>query len=73
MAKNLILWVVIAAVLMSVFNGFGTRAPSAQKLPYSDFLIQVQHPTLPCPSPTTTIALKLKRRPPLTTLATRLI
>ena len=42
MAKNLILWVVIAAVLMSVFNGFGTRAPSAQKLPYSDFLIQVQ-------------------------------
>jgi cell division protease FtsH len=42
MAKNLILWVVIAAVLMSVFNGFGTRAPSAQKLPYSDFLAQVQ-------------------------------
>ncbi len=42
MAKNLILWVVIAAVLMSVFNGFGTRAPSAQKLPYSDFLVQVQ-------------------------------
>ncbi len=41
MAKNLILWVVIAAVLMSVFNGFGTRAPSAQKLPYSDFLTQV--------------------------------
>lgn len=42
MAKNLILWVVIAAVLMSVFNGFGTRAPSAQKLPYSDFLTQVR-------------------------------
>src|SRR5438445_1397811 len=30
-------------------------------------------PTRPCPSPTTTIALKLNRRPPLTTLATRLI
>src|SRR2546427_5262519 len=30
-------------------------------------------PTWPAPSPTTTIALKLKRRPPLTTLATRLI
>src|SRR3954470_13870554 len=30
-------------------------------------------PTCPAPSPTTTIALKLKRRPPLTTLATRLI
>src|SRR5579864_5027790 len=29
-------------------------------------------PTRPCPSPTTTSALKEKRRPPLTTLATRL-
>src|SRR5262245_21503270 len=30
-------------------------------------------PTCPAPSPTTTTALKLKRRPPLTTFATRLI
>src|SRR5690606_34531782 len=30
-------------------------------------------PTVPSPSPTTTRAVKLKRRPPLTTLATRLI
>ena len=30
-------------------------------------------PTWPAPSPTTTTALKLNRRPPLTTLATRLI
>src|SRR4051795_8517484 len=30
-------------------------------------------PTLPSPSPTTTSAVKLNRRPPLTTLATRLI
>src|SRR3972149_4843513 len=30
-------------------------------------------PTWPLPSPTTTTALKLKRRPPLTTLATRLM
>src|SRR3954467_8445139 len=30
-------------------------------------------PTWPWPSPTTIIALKLKRRPPLTTFATRLI
>ena len=30
-------------------------------------------PTWPAPSPTTTTALKLKRRPPLTTFATRLI
>src|SRR5660398_277614 len=30
-------------------------------------------PTLPSPSPTTTSAVKLKRRPPLTTLETRLM
>ncbi len=30
-------------------------------------------PTRPAPSPTTTSAVKLNRRPPLTTLATRLI
>src|SRR5215471_17023336 len=30
-------------------------------------------PTIPLPSPTTTSAVKLKRRPPLTTLATRLM
>src|SRR3954469_14031246 len=30
-------------------------------------------PTVPSPSPTITRAVKLKRRPPLTTLATRLI
>src|SRR4249920_833601 len=30
-------------------------------------------PTIPLPSPTTTRAVKLKRRPPLTTLATRLM
>src|SRR5215813_751367 len=31
------------------------------------------YPTCPFPSPATTTALKLKRRPPLTTLLTRLI
>src|SRR5687768_15292185 len=34
--------------------------------------LPVPAPTVPCPSPTTTTALKLKRRPPFTTLATRL-
>src|SRR5947208_11278189 len=33
----------------------------------------VATPTRPCPSPTATSALNPKRRPPLTTLATRLI
>jgi ATP-dependent Zn proteases len=42
MAKNLILWVIIAIVLMSVFNNFGPRSPSAQQMPYSTFLEEVK-------------------------------
>ena len=42
MAKNLILWVVIAVVLMSVFNSFTTTQPDARKLAYSDFISEVQ-------------------------------
>ncbi len=41
MAKNLILWVIIAIVLMSVFNNFGNRPTSANSIPYSEFLTQV--------------------------------
>ncbi|MES9898604.1 MAG: ATP-dependent zinc metalloprotease FtsH [Sedimenticola sp.] len=42
MAKNLILWVVIAIVLMSVFNNFSTQSTRANVLPYSDFIAQVK-------------------------------
>jgi len=42
MAKNLILWVVIALVLMSVFNNFGPRRTSAQQLEYSQFITDVR-------------------------------
>ena len=42
MAKNLILWVVIAIVLMSVFNNFTATQSSTQTLAYSDFIEQVQ-------------------------------
>ncbi|MFA7387844.1 MAG: ATP-dependent zinc metalloprotease FtsH [Thiohalobacteraceae bacterium] len=42
MAKNLILWVVIAVVLMSVFNSFGPPAPRANQLGYSEFIEQVK-------------------------------
>ena len=42
MAKNLILWVVIALVLMSVFNNFGARQSSAQSLDYSRFISEVK-------------------------------
>lgn len=40
--KNLVLWVVIAVVLLSVFNNFGDRTSSGKTLKYSDFLTQVK-------------------------------
>jgi len=42
-AKNLILWVVIAVVLLTVFQSFGGRSDSSgTNLKYSDFLTQVK-------------------------------
>ncbi len=42
MAKNLILWVIIAIVLMSVFNNFSTQKGRPNMLAYSDFIEQVK-------------------------------
>jgi cell division protease FtsH len=42
LAKNLLLWAVIALVLMSVFSGFSPTGSSAQPLAYSEFLKQVE-------------------------------
>ena len=42
MAKNLILWVVIAIVLMSVFSNFQDQTLSSREVPYSEFLSQVK-------------------------------
>ncbi len=42
MAKNLILWVVIAIVLMSVFNNFSTQKTGAPVISYSQFLSDVR-------------------------------
>ncbi|MGQ9658830.1 MAG: ATP-dependent zinc metalloprotease FtsH [Thermochromatium sp.] len=42
MAKNLLLWVVIAIVLMSVFNNFTTAPSTPRNLDYSDFIAQVK-------------------------------
>jgi cell division protease FtsH len=42
MAKNVILWVIIAIVLISVFNGFTQNANRSGKLDYSDFVSQVK-------------------------------
>jgi len=42
LAKNLILWVVIAIVLMTVFNNFGPTNTASQSVNYSDFINEVQ-------------------------------
>jgi len=42
LAKNLLLWLVIAVVLMSVFNNFGGRQPSASPMEYSQFYAQLK-------------------------------
>ncbi|MCP4488844.1 MAG: ATP-dependent zinc metalloprotease FtsH [Gammaproteobacteria bacterium] len=41
-AKNLILWVVIAVVLLSVFHNFNQRTSTGLTMIYSDFLSQVK-------------------------------
>jgi len=41
LAKNIVLWIVIAVVLLTVFNSFGTAPRVAQDIPYSTFLERV--------------------------------
>ena len=43
LAKNLLLWVVILVVLMSVFQGFSGGGSAKPELAYSDFLNQVKN------------------------------
>jgi len=42
MAKNILLWAVIATVLMSVFNSFGPRNSNSQSMEYSQFISDVR-------------------------------
>jgi cell division protease FtsH len=42
MAKNLIVWLVLAAILLSVFNSF-TPKPVDNEVVYSDFVVEVQN------------------------------
>jgi cell division protease FtsH len=42
MAKNIVLWVIIAVVLMTVFNSFTTPKTGAPQISYSKFLEQVE-------------------------------
>ena len=61
-----------------LITGTFTRFFFASSIPLviasvTSFAFPSPYPTTPLPSPSTTIAEKLKRRPPFTTLATRLI
>ena len=42
LTKNLLLWLVIAIVLMSVFNNFGSRQQAARPMEYSTFIQKVR-------------------------------
>jgi cell division protease FtsH len=42
MAKNLLLWIVIAVVLIAVFQSFNPRGAEPASVPYSDFMQQVE-------------------------------
>lgn len=42
MAKNVVLWVVIAIVMMAVFQNFGPRKEEGRKIGYSDFITAVK-------------------------------
>ncbi|MDO8597817.1 MAG: ATP-dependent metallopeptidase FtsH/Yme1/Tma family protein, partial [Sulfuricaulis sp.] len=42
LTKNLLLWLVIAIVLMSVFNNFGNRQQATRPMEYSTFIQKVK-------------------------------
>lgn len=41
MVKNLVLWLIIAVILMSVFSNFSPRNSQVAKIPYSEFIERV--------------------------------
>jgi cell division protease FtsH len=43
LTKNILLWLVIAIVLMTVFNNFGNRQSATRPLEYSAFIQKVKH------------------------------
>jgi cell division protease FtsH len=42
MVKNLLLWVIIAVILITIFSNFGPKRPQVEQLSYSDFIQQVK-------------------------------
>src|SRR5699024_9611118 len=43
MVKNLLLWLALAVILVVVYQSFNPRGSTAQQMPYSDFVQQVQN------------------------------
>jgi len=41
LVKNIFLWLIIALVLIAIFNNFGPKQPSRQKMDYSQFIQEV--------------------------------
>ena len=46
LAKNVVLWVVIAVVLATVVSNFSSRGQTVQEMPYSAFLTHVKDGTV---------------------------
>jgi len=46
LAKNVVLWIVIAVVLATVVSSFSTRTSAVQEMPYSAFLDHVKDGTV---------------------------
>ncbi len=48
MLKNLVIWLVIGLVLMTVFNQFNTRQAAVAPMEYSQFLEEVKAGRIDC-------------------------
>ena len=46
LAKNVVLWIVIAVVLATVVSNFSGRTSAVQEMPYSTFLTHVKDGTV---------------------------
>jgi len=46
LTKNILLWVVIAAVLLAVFSNFGNKTAATAEIQYSQFLAEVESNTI---------------------------
>ena len=42
LSKNIAIWLIIAVVLMTVFNQFGAQRTAQTQMPYSQFIEEVR-------------------------------